>query len=289
MIRAKAPQISRMREGGHKNRAKSKIDPKTYSWVEDDQDDNRYIPTCRSKQDHSQKLKENQRINENPKITKERVKTREKIEYKDTESIVIKSEKFNEDGTISKRETPKRIIEFVYNNKGELIREIDTLHPTNITNIFEYHNSSDDVLCYKNGKHICTMYKDTNNNVVSRHFIEEDSIYEETLVYSDIYTDNLLKTKYKNIITENNYDTKGKIERSILYDITLKEFISDIRFIYTDNKITMYDDIIGITNEYLLDNKGLIIRELVKLNRSDQILYQYRYEYQYHKDSNGFQ
>ena len=48
-----------MSEGWYKNRAKPNIDPKTCSWVEDDQNDPRYNPTCHNKQDHGQKSKEN--------------------------------------------------------------------------------------------------------------------------------------------------------------------------------------------------------------------------------------
>lgn len=75
-IKTKVPQISRIREGGHRNHAKPKIDSKTCSWVEDDQDDPRYILTYHIKQDHGQKPRENQRIKENPKITKEIAKIR---------------------------------------------------------------------------------------------------------------------------------------------------------------------------------------------------------------------
>lgn len=221
---------------------------------------------------------------QNEIIKKEKVKIRKKTDHS-SESAVLITEYFDKEGRREKTKSSGRILEFNYNSEGETIKEIETIKTLDKKNIFDYYNSSNDIICYKNGRHICTMYKDPNNNIICKHFYREDgSIDEELLVYSDIFIDNLIKRNYKDIVTENSYNIKGKIERSISYNKTLKNFISDNRFKYETNRITVYEDITGLTTEYLLDNKGLVVQEIIKLEDYKKIISRYNYQYEFYND-----
>ena len=75
-IQPRVPTIFSLNEEGSKTRSNRKRDLATCSWVIDDQDDPRWVPTCHSKLDHKEKSIKNSRIKEIPKITKYRARTK---------------------------------------------------------------------------------------------------------------------------------------------------------------------------------------------------------------------
>ena len=69
-ILAKVLTFLRLSEGGSKTESKRKYDLTTCSWVNDDQDDPRRVPTCHSKLDQGTKPTKNSRIEERLKSSK---------------------------------------------------------------------------------------------------------------------------------------------------------------------------------------------------------------------------
>ena len=69
-IHTKVPIFFSLNEVCSKTEPNTKYDLKTRSWVIDDQDDPRWVPTCHSKLDHSKKPTKNSRIKERPQIIK---------------------------------------------------------------------------------------------------------------------------------------------------------------------------------------------------------------------------
>ena len=69
-ILAKVLTFLRLSEGGSKIESKQKYDLETCSWVNDDQDGPRWVPTCHSKLDQDKKPSKNSRIKERAQITK---------------------------------------------------------------------------------------------------------------------------------------------------------------------------------------------------------------------------
>ena len=69
-IYAKIPIFFNLNEGGSKTEPNAKYDLETCSWVVDDQDDPRWVPTCHSKLYHGKKPSKNSQIKERPQITK---------------------------------------------------------------------------------------------------------------------------------------------------------------------------------------------------------------------------